>query len=88
MRAHLTKAGRVGVFDLEPVLSSWRVSKDEPCGFFGACLIMTALLKNGTRLARPGAAWEPASGVQGRRKSGYTSSDLGGVRPPGVEAVG
>lgn len=46
----------MGVFDLEPILSSLRVSKDEPCGFFGACLIMTVSLKNGTELAMPGAA--------------------------------
>ena len=52
----MRKQERVGVFDLEPVLSSLRVSKDEPCGFFGACLIMTVSLKNGTRLAKPSAA--------------------------------
>ena len=52
----MRKQERVGVFDLEPVLSSLRVSKDEPCGFFGACLIMTESLKNGTELAMPGAA--------------------------------
>ena len=71
MRAQLAKAEKGGRFDLEPVLSSLRVSKDESSGFFGACLIMTVSLKTAPSSRCPVPPRNPRVACRGAAKRVY-----------------